>query len=334
MTNSRIGSHIQAFFADYLTSQRDMSPHTIASYRDSVKLLLAFAARHRHTEVSALTFEDLGPDVVLKFLDDIEITRGNSTRTRNARLAAIHTLFGYVAAHEPQLLGLSQRICAIPVKKSAAPCITYLEHEEVLHVLASIDLSRPTGRRDYLLILLLFETGARASELVSLRTSSIRLDEPAQIRILGKGRKERVCPLRKKTAALIRALLRERDVIGLDTPVFVGLREEPLSRFGLLRLVQRHVRTAAKTMPSLVEKRIGPHTFRHAAAIHLLRAGNDLSVVRSWLGHVSIVTTDHYTEIDIEAKRRALDASEPVPSRRRNPSWKKDPDLLAWLEAL
>ena len=333
MTNSSIGSHIQAFFADYLT-QRNMSPHTIASYRDSVKLLLAFAACHLRKDVAALTFEDLGPNVILKFLDDIENTRGNSTRTRNARLAAIHTLFGYVAAHEPQLLGLSQRICVIPVKRSVTPCITYLEYEEVLHILASIDQSRHLGRRDYLLILLLFETGARASELVSLRTSSLRLEEPAQIRILGKGRKERVCPLRKKTAALIRAHLRERDVMGLDTPVFVGLRGEPLSRFGLLRLVQRHVRTAAKTMPSLGKKRIGPHTFRHAAAIHLLRAGNDLSVIRSWLGHVSIVTTDHYTEIDIEAKRRALEASEPVLSPRRNPSWKKDPDLLAWLEAL
>ena len=334
MTNCSIGSHIQAFFADYLIAQRDMSPHTIASYRDSVKLLLAFAARRWHKGVAALTFEDLGPDIVLEFLDHIEKTRGNATRTRNARLAAIHTLFGYVAAHEPQLLGLSQRICAIPVKKSMASCITYLDYEEVLHILASIDQSRPLGRRDYLLILLLFETGARASELVSLRTSSLRFIEPAQVRILGKGRKERICPLRKKTAALIRAHLRERDVMSLDAPLFVGLRGEPLSRFGLLRLVQRHVRTAAKTMPSLAKKRVSPHTFRHAAAVHLLRAGNDLSVVRSWLGHVSIVTTDHYTEIDIEAKRRALDASEPVPSRRRSSSWKKDPDLLAWLEAL
>ncbi len=335
MTNSSIGSHIQAFFAEYLISQRDMSPHTIAGYRDSVKLLLAFAARRRHKEAAALTFEDLGADVVLEFLDDIEKTRGNTIRTRNARLSAIHTLFRYVAAHEPQLLGLSQRICAIPVKKTiASRCITYLEYEEVLHILASIDQSRPLGGRDYLLILLLFETGARASELVGLRTSSLRFVEPAQVCILGKGRKERICPLRKKTAALIQAHLRERDVMALDAPLFVGLRGEPLSRFGLIRLVQRHVRTATKTMPSLAKKRICPHTFRHAAAIHLLRAGNDLSVVRSWLGHVSIVTTDHYTEVDIEAKRRALDASEPVPSRRRKPSWKKDPDLLAWLEAL
>jgi len=329
MTNSSIGHHVQAFFADYLTTQRDMSPHTISSYRDSVKLMLAFAARRRHKEVAALTFEDLGPQVVLGFLNDLEKTRCNTTRTRNARLAAIHTLFGYVAAHEPRLLGLSQRICAIPVKKTKTPCITYLEYDEVLHILASIDMGTALGRRDYLLILLLFETGARASEVVSLRTSSLRFATPAQVRILGKGRKERICPLRKKTAALIRAHLRERDVMSLDAPLFVGLRGEPLSRFGLLRLVQRRARTAAKTMPSLAKKRIGPHTFRHATAIHLLRAGNDLSVVRSWLGHVSIVTTDHYTE-----KRRALDASEPVPPRRRQASWKKNQDLLAWLEAL
>jgi site-specific recombinase XerD len=334
MTNPSIGSHVQAFFGDYLSSQRDMSPHTIASYRDSVKLLLAFAARRRHKEVAALIFEDLGPDVVLEFLEDIEKTRGNTARTRNARLAAIHTLFAYIAAHEPQLLGLCQRIRAIPIKKTVVGSITYLEYEEVLHILASIDQSRPLGRRDYLLVLLLFETGARASELVSLRTSSLRFVEPPQVRILGKGRKERICPLRKKTAALIRAHLRERSVIALDAPLFVGLRGEPLSRFGLLRIVQRHVHTAAKTMPSLAKKRIGPHTFRHAAAIHLLRATNDLSVVRSWLGHVSIVTTDHYTEIDIEAKRRALEASEPVPSGRRSPSWRKNPDLLTWLEAL
>ena len=334
MTNHSIGGNVQAFFADYLMAQRDMSPHTIASYRDAVKLLLTFAARRRHKEVTALTFEDIGPEVVLGFLDDLEKTRKNTIKTRNNRLAAIHTLFGYVGAHEPEILGLCQRICAIPVKKTKASCITYLDYEEVLHILASIDLSTPLGRRDYLLILLLFETGARAQEIVSLRTTSVRLSDPAQVRILGKGRKERICPLRKRTASLIRKHLREHDVTSVDAPLFVGLRGEQLSRFGLLRLVQRHVRTAAKTRPSLAKKRIGPHTFRHAAAIHLLRAGNDLSVVRSWLGHVSIVTTDRYTEIDIETKRRALDTSDPVPSRRRVPSWKKDLDLLAWLEAL
>jgi site-specific recombinase XerD len=311
-----------------------MSPHTIASYRDAIKLLLTFAARHRHKDVAALTFDDIGPEVLLRFLDDLEKTRGNSARTRNARLAAIHTLFNYIAAHEPKLLGLCQRICTIPLKRTKASCITYLEYEEILHILASIDVSKPRGRRDYLLMLLLFETGTRAQEIANLRTSSLRLSELAQIRIVGKGRKERICPLRKKTAALIRDHLRERDVLSIDVPLFVGPRGETLTRFGILRLVQRHVHAASKTMASLAKKRIGAHTFRHAAAIHLLRAGNDLSVIRSWLGHVSILTTDHYTQIDIEAKRRAIEASEPVSSRRRRPSWRKDPSLLEWLEAL
>ncbi len=333
MTHPCIGAYIQSFFADYLTSQRDMSPHTISSYRDAIKLLLTFAARHRCKKVTALNFEDLAPAVVLEFLDDLEKTRENTTRTRNARLAAIHTLFDYVGAHEPRLLGLCQRISAIPVKKTKASCVRYLDYKEVLHILASIDLSKPLGRRDYLIILFLFESGARAQEIASLRTSSLRLSEPAQVRILGKGRKERICPLRKKTVALIRAHLRERNVMALDVPLFVGIRGEPLTRFGILRLVQRHVRAASKTMPPLAKEPIGAHTFRHAAAIHLLRAGNDLSVVRSWLGHVSIVTTDQYTEIDLETKRRAIEASGPVPSRRR-PSWKKNPDLLAWLETL
>jgi len=333
MTEPSVGCHIQAFFADYLTAQRDMSPNTVASYRDAVKLLLAFAARRRHKEVATLTFDDLGPEMVLGFLDDLEKTRGNCARTRNARLAAIHSLFNFVAAHEPTLLGLCQRIGAIPVKRTRASCIAYLEYEEVLHILASIDLSRPMGRRDYLIIILLFETGARAQEIASLRASSMQLSGAAQVRILGKGRKERICPLRKKTAALIRAHLREREMVPIEAPLFVGPRGEPLTRFGILRLVQRHVRAASKTMASLTKKRIGAHTFRHAAAIHLLRAGNDLSVIRSWLGHVSILTTDHYTQIDIETKRRALEASEPV-SSRRHPSWKKNPDLLGWLEAL
>jgi site-specific recombinase XerD len=334
MTYPITGAYIQSFFADYLTAQRDMSPHTISSYRDAIKLLLAFAARRRHKKVSALSFDDLGPTMVLEFLDDIEKTRKNTTRTRNARLAAIHTLFDYVGAHEPQLLGLCQRISAIPIKKTKACCVRYLDYDEVLHILASIDLKKSLGRRDYLIILFLFESGARAQEIASLRTSSLQLSEPAQVRILGKGRKDRICPLRKKTVALIRAYLRERKIMALDVPLFVSVRGEPLSRFGILRLVQRHVRAASKTMPSLAKEHIGAHTFRHAAAIHLLRAGNDLSVVRSWLGHVSIVTTDQYTEIDIETKRRAIEASEPVPSRRCRPSWKKNLDLLAWLETL
>lgn len=333
MTPSSFGGYVQAFFADYLTAQRDLSPHTVASYRDALKLLLTFAVRRQHASVAELTFDDLAPEVVLEFLEDLEQTRRNTTRTRNARLAAIHTFFRYVAAHEPPVLGVCARICAIPLKKTTARTMGYLDYAEVLHILRSIDRSTPLGRRDYLLIALLFELGARAQEIASLRTSALRLCEPAHARILGKGRKERICPLRKKTAILIRDHLRERGATLRDEPLFLGARSEPLTRFGILRVVQRHVRAAAKTLPSLAVKGVGAHTFRHTAAIHLLRAGNDLTVIRSWLGHVSVVTTDQYTDIDLEMKRRALEASEPIPSSRP-PRWHKDPDLLAWLEAL
>jgi site-specific recombinase XerD len=334
MTISSLGCHVQTFFADYLIVQRGVSPHTIASYRDGIKLFLAFAARRHHKAVTALTFDHLGPEVVLAFLDDLENSRGNTIRTRNARLAAVHTLFSYVGAHEPELLGTCQRIAAIPVKKTSTATIEYLEHEEVLQILKSIDRSTPLNRRDYLIILLLFETGARAQEIASLRTSSVRLLETAHVQIMGKGCKQRVCPLRKKTAALIRDYLQERGVTSKDVPLFVGCRGNELTRFGILRLVQRRVRAASGTMPSLANKRVGAHTFRHAAAIHLLRAGNDLSVIRSWLGHVSIMTTDQYTDIDIEMKRRALEASEPLPPPKRIAPWEKEPDLIAWLEAL
>ena len=271
MTISNLGCHVQAFFADYLAVQRGLSPHTIASYRDAIKLLLVFAARHQRKTVAALTLDDLGPDVVLAFLDDLEKSRGNSIRTRNARLAAIHSLFGYVAAHDPELLGVCQRIGAIPVKKTKTPTVVYLEHEEVLHLLASIDRSTSMSRRDYLIILFLFETGARAQEIASVSTSSLHLSEAAQVQILGKGRKQRICPLRKKTASLIRDHLKERDVTSQDEPLFLGCRGKPLTRIGILRVVQRRVRSALDTMPSLAAKRIGAHTFRHTAAIHLLR---------------------------------------------------------------
>lgn len=329
-----LGHYVQLFFGDYLTTQRNLSPHTIASYRDAFKLLLRYVANVKRRTVADLTFEDLGPDAVLGFLDDLEKHRHNSARTRNSRLAAIHSFFRYVAAHEPPLLGLCQRVAAIPMKKSPMPAIVYLEQDEVADILASIDQSTQLGRRDHLLITMLFETGARAQEIASLRTSSLRLGPCPQLTIIGKGRKERVCPLRASTVALIRAHLRVRDAGACNEPLFVGARGESLTRIGVLRAVQRHARQAAKASVRLATKRIGAHTFRHACAVHLLRAGNDLSVIRSWLGHVSIVTTDHYTEIDMKTKRQALDVSAPIPTSRRRPSWQRRPDLLTWLEGL
>jgi site-specific recombinase XerD len=331
-----LGSYVQAFFSDYLTAQRDLSPNTVLSYRDTFKLLLVFAARRHRKEVAELGFRDIDPATVLAFLEDLETTRGSSVRTRNVRLAGLHTFFRYVAAHEPRLLDLCQRISAIPVKKAQPPIPVYVEYDEVTHILDIIDRSTTIGRRDYLLIRLLFETGCRAQEIANLKASAFRLSTPYQVRILGKGRKERLCPLRASTAALIRSQLREKPSSGTitqDLPLFVGTRGEALTRYGVLRVVQRHVRRASQTLCTLKAKQVGAHSFRHAAAIYLLRSGNDLSVVRSWLGHVSVVTTDHYTEIDLDMKRRALETTEPVPGPRSRPSW-KNPDLLSWLEAL
>lgn len=331
-------AHVQAFFADYLIRQRDLSPNTILSYRDTFKLFLSFAAGYHRKKVVDLNFNDIGPQTVLAFLENLEKIRRNSIQTRNVRLAALHTFFRYVASREPQVFALCQRISAIPVKKAPSKSSEYLEYDEVQHILGSIDRKTTLGRRDYLLLRLLFETGLRAQEIANLTTTALRLTSPCQLRVVGKRRKERICPLRKKTAILIREFLAERGLDDhKDVPLFVSCRRDPLTRIGILRAVQRHVRCAGKTMPILAAKRVGAHTFRHAAAIHLLRAGNDISVVRSWLGHVSVVTTDRYTEIDTETKRKALEASKPFitpVSSRHIPSWKQNPDLLDWLEKL
>jgi site-specific recombinase XerD len=325
---------VQCFFGDYLTNQRRLSSNTLLSYRDAFKLLLVFAAAHHRKEVTQLDFTDVDADTVLAFLTDLERSRGCSVRTRNAQLAAMHTFFRYVAAREPRVLFLCQQIALIPVKKAGKPLPTYLEYSEVVHILGTIGSSTPLGRRDRLLVHLLFETGARAQELASLRASSFRLSPPYQVRILGKGHKERICPVRAGTAELVRGYLRERGLAeGQDAPLLVSVTGHPLTRHGILRVVQRRVRAAATTLPSLASKRVGAHTFRHTAAIHLLRAGNALPVIRSWLGHVSVVTTDHYTRIDLEMKRQALEATEPL-AHPGPPSWPPDPDLIQWLEAL
>ena len=330
-----LGLHVQAFFADYMTTQRALSPHTILSYRDTFRLFLVFAARRARTSVADLSFEQIDAATVLAFLEDLERNRNNSARTRNARLAALHTFFRYVAIQEPRVLATCQQINAIPVKKTQTTPATYLEHDEVAHILATIDRSKPLGRRDHLLLHLLFETGARAHEIATLRTTAFRLDKPCQVQLFGKGRKERICPLRTATAKLVRAHLGERRIpTGSDAPLFVSACGEPLTRHGVLRVVQRCARKAGASMPRIAQKRIGAHTFRHSAAIHLLRAGNALPVIRSWLGHVSVTTTDHYTEIDTEVKRRAVEGSQPLPASCKRPSWARNPDLLAWLEAL
>ena len=311
-----------------------MSPHTLHAYRDAIRSLLTFAADRHGRSVVELSLDDLGRDTVLVFLEHLEQQRGNAVVTRNARLAAIHSLYRFVAAEDPTALAVCQHVLAIPYKRTPSRAVTCLARTEIEHLLTSIDRSTALGRRDVALLQFLYNTGARAQEAVDVRLPALRFDAPAQVRLLGKGRKERLCPLWAETINLLRAMLRDRDVpLTGDVPLFVNATGRSLTRFGLRHIVRTRVAAAAVSRPMLAKTRITPHTFRHTTALHLLQSGVELNVVRSWLGHASIETTHAYVEIDLQMKRAAIEACEPPGLKSPPPTW-SDPDLLAWLEAL
>jgi site-specific recombinase XerD len=263
--------------------------------------------------------------------------RNNSVRTRNSRLAAIHAFFRYLATRDPRLIAPCQAILAVPFKRQAQPVFEYLGQEEVLHIFRYIDLQRPQGRRDDALLRLLYNTGMRAQELVDLDVNHIRFSRPHYMRIHGKGRKERTCPLWLETVHALKAYLEDRSVRFTDTvPLFVNAKGQRLSRFGLRYIVGHRVAQAARTCPSLLARKITPHTFRHTTAMHLLQSGVDLNMIRSWLGHASIETTHGYVEIDLEMKRKTLQSCEKLLPKtgKQSPSWKRDPNILAWLSNL
>lgn len=325
---------VQRFFRVHLIAQRNLSPHTLRAYRDALVLLLRFAAIRTGVDVANLELDQLGRDIVLAFLDHLEAKRHNSVRTRNARLAAIHSFFRFVAAEEPACAGLAREVLGIPFKRGPHGTVTCLDRAEVEHLLAAPDRTRPAGRRDAALLWFLYNTGARAQEVVEVRIPAVRFAAPAQVRLSGKGRKERLCPLWPETVGLLRDMFRDRGVADDDdAPLFLSAAGRPLTRFGLRHIVRECVRRGAAVSPSLAAKRISPHTLRHTTALHLLQSGVELNVVRSWLGHASIETTHAYIEIDLEMKRAALEAASPSPLRMGPPRWQK-PDVLRWLEAL
>jgi integrase/recombinase XerC len=325
---------VQEFFRVHMTVRRNLSVRTIRTYRDAMRLFLGFAARAALCEVSRLEIDHLGREVVLAFLDDLEATRRNCPRTRNARLAAIHSFFRFVAAEEPSCAELCQRVLGVPSKRRDRAAVTCLRREEVEHILHSVDRSRPAGRRDFALLMFLYNTGARAQEVVDLCLSAVRMEPPLQVRVLGKGRKERLCPLWPETTEAINQMLRDRPTaVGPSDRLFVNCRAAPLTRFGLRYIVQSRLAVARATRPSLGEKRVSPHTFRHTTALHLIQSGVDLNVVRSWLGHSSVATTNEYIEIDMNMKRQALDACGPPERPAAPPAW-REPDILTWLKAL
>ena len=331
MTTSIFPSLLQRFFTDRLRGQLGASPHTIAAYRDTFRLLLRFATATLRRAPSALRIEDLDVTFLSTFLNHLESTRANTARTRNNRLSALHAFFRYVAISEPSLGLQCQRILAMPAKRYEYRPVEFLTEDECAALVAAPNLSTWIGRRDRALLLVAVQTGLRNSEITGLRHEDVDIGASAHVRCLGKGRKHRCTPLRRDVVAVLREWLAEQRGEPSD-PVFPSARGGRLSADALQRLVSRHVTTARRACPSLAAKHVKPHTLRHAAAMTLLRRGVDLSVIALWLGHESTETTQIYLHADMELKERALahTTARGLPPARFRPS----DALLTFLEAL
>jgi site-specific recombinase XerD len=327
---------IREFFSDFLPRIRGMSPHTICSYRDAILLLLRFLAQRRGCDVVVLDFPDMVPDEILAYLEHLEIDRHNTIRTRNVRLASIHAFARYVATRLPEHLELCQRLLAVPFKRAGITTVGYLETQELSAILSAPDRATVDGRRDYTLLLTLFNTGARVQEVLDLRPSDLQLVKPFQVRLLGKGRKQRICPLWQETVDALRNLLSEINAEQNATErLFRNHRGEPLTRFGIRYILRKYSQQASKKVKTLEWKRVHPHTLRHTTAVHLLQAGVDLVTISHWLGHASVETTNRYATVDLEMKRAALAKAQPVGDISPGlAKWRDDTDLIKWLEGL
>jgi integrase/recombinase XerD len=322
---------LQSFFTDRLIRQRQASSHTIAAYRDTFRLLLAFAEHRTGSPPSRLRIDDLDASLIGAFLDHLEHDRGNSVRTRNARLAAIHSLFRYAALRHPEHSQAIQRVLAIPPKRFDRTIVTYLTDSEVVALLAAPDRTSWIGRRDHTIVATMIQTGLRASELIGLDRRDVALGVAAHISCLGKGRKQRITPLTKTTAALLDAWIAERGGQPTD-PLFTGRTGNRLGRDTLERRIAKHVATAASSCPSIATKTVSPHTLRHTAAMRLLAAGVDTTVIALWLGHETVATTQIYIHADLALKEQALARTAPLETTPGR--YQPDDTLIAFLEGL
>lgn len=322
---------LESFFVDHLLRQRRASPHTVQSYRDTFRLLLAFTQQHLKKAPSALALGDLDVPVIGAFLDHIETVRGNSPRTRNVRLAAIHSFFRYAALQAPDHSAVIQRVLAMQGKKYDRTLVHFLSRPEIDALLEAPDRTTWSGRRDRAMLLVAVQTGLRVSELAGLRVQDVVLGTGAHVHCLGKGRKERCTPLRKEAVAVLRAWLRERAAAPSD-PLFPNVRGGTLSRDGVEYLLAKHVEAARLRCPTLKEKRVSPHVLRHSTAMDLLQAGVDSSVIALWLGHESVETTQIYLAANLQLKERALAKTAPMASRSAR--FRPDDKLLAFLQSL
>jgi integrase/recombinase XerD len=323
----------QSFFVSYLQSTRGASGHTVRAYRDALTLFFLFLAGRKRKQIAGLDLDDIQAESVLAFLEHIESQRSNSAVTRNCRLAAIRSFVQHLLRCDVARAGQYGRILAIRTKRATNRAVAYLEPEEARAVIAAVDTSSSGGRRDHALLLLLYNTGARVSEALTLRPGDLRLDRPPQVRFLGKGRKERICPLWSETASALRRVIR---VEGGNDVIFNSLRGTPLSRDGVAYLLRKYVRLAAKGQSPQRPRHVTPHMLRHSCAVALLQAGVDVSVIRDYLGHASVATTSRYITTNLQMKRQVLDAfwkrAGLAPTGARK--WQPSPKLLAFLQQL
>jgi len=324
---------LRAFFYEWLVEQRNASVHTVRSYRDTWRLFLRFVAQRQHRTVAQLKWADLTGSEVGAFLQYTEGGRGDSIGTRNCRLAALRSFFGFVAGREPATAEQCAEVLRIPTKKAPLHAPSYLEPPEVEAILAQPDRSTVEGQRDHALLSFLYNTGARIQEALELCPNAIRWESPACVRLYGKGRKERLCPLWPETVSLLKALLK-RQPRGDDERLFVNRYSAPLGASGVRFKLAHYVAAATKKVASLALKNVTPHSFRHATAVHLVAAGVDVTVIRSWLGHVSLDTTNHYAQANLETKRKALERVGVRSTAGRLPRWRRDRSVLEWLDSL
>jgi integrase/recombinase XerD len=332
---SKLGPWVRRFLLEHLIGERNLSVNTQRSYRDTFALLIPFVARQIHKKIDELSVVDVSEKCVVQFLDDIEKVRGCSSVTRNQRLAAIHALSHFVAVHSPENIAWCGQIRAVPFKKCVKRQITYLEKPEMDALLAAPDLRTAQGRRDHLMLLFLYNTGARADEAAQLHIRHLDLAavpsrDLSSVRIQGKGNKERRCPLWPQTVKELLPAIAGR----VSTEhVFLNRYGRPITRFGIHGMVERYTKRITGKIPSLGGKRVSPHCIRHTTATHLLRAGVDINTIRAWMGHVSIETTNIYAEVDLEMKAKALAHCE-VKGAKSARRWNQDKGIMAFLRTL
>lgn len=339
MKTKTLGPMLYAFFEDYLKCQKGLRPATVRSYRDSLRLFLRFVADDAHHKLTRITLGDLTADMVRRFLNSLEEDRHNHIRSRNQRLSVLRIFFEYLARQIPEMLSEAEQVEAIPIKRVPPPETFYLERDEIQALFAGLPRSGRWALRDRTLLLFLYNTGARVQEVADLGIGNLELEPQPRVHLHGKGDKWRICPLWQETVALLKQLRGHGQAdLKADHPVFTSHRGQALTRYGIYKIVRRHAQSLLEQKGLLHRRRVSPHIFRHSCAAHMLESGVDVNVIRAWLGHVSLETTNRYAEINIRLKEAALRQCEPPHGSEEkcldNRVWRDDAALLEWLAAL